>query len=97
MKTRRTKSLLAILGLITIPCATFAQTPAASGATTTAAANTGATSPRLDPNTVICKAQDATGSRLGAKRICLTRQQWADQAAASRERLNESQLKGRNN
>ncbi len=39
---------------------------------------------RLDPNVVICKRHEETGTRLGATSICHTRQEWADQAAAAR-------------
>jgi len=40
---------------------------------------------RLDPNQVICRREDVTGSRLGASKICHTRQEWDARSAASRD------------
>jgi hypothetical protein len=59
------------------PAATPA--PAAPPPTATPAATS-----RFDPNQVICKHQDQTGSRLGGGKICHTRQEWADIAAQYR-------------
>src|ERR1700722_5687091 len=38
-----------------------------------------------DPNQIICKTVEVTGSRLGSKRTCRTRATWDDMARASRE------------
>lgn len=38
-----------------------------------------------DPNEVVCEKQMVTGSRLGSKRICMTRTQWAEQRRADRQ------------
>ena len=46
---------------------------------------------RLDPNQVICKRQEQPGSRLGGAKICRTRQEWADIAAASRTSVDRMQ------
>jgi hypothetical protein len=59
---------------------TTAATPAAPPPSATPAHTS-----RLDPNEVICKREDVSGSRLGGARICHTRQQWADIAAQYRE------------
>ena len=40
---------------------------------------------RLDPNEVICKRDDATGTRLGATKVCHTRAEWAERSAAYRD------------
>jgi hypothetical protein len=39
---------------------------------------------KFDPNQVICHREEETGTRLGVKKICHTRQEWADMAAAAR-------------
>lgn len=46
---------------------------------------------RLDSSQVVCKRQDQTGSRLGGTKICHTRQEWADIAAASRTSVDRMQ------
>jgi hypothetical protein len=46
---------------------------------------------RLDPNQVVCKRQEQPGSRLGGAKICRTRQEWADIAAASRTTVDRMQ------
>ena len=43
-----------------------------------------------NPDTeIVCKTEDATGSRLGAKRVCLTRAQWKARSVAGQEALEE--------
>lgn len=44
-----------------------------------------------DPNEVVCQQQEETGSRLSGRRVCMTRQQWADQLALDREALQHAQ------
>jgi hypothetical protein len=44
-----------------------------------------------DPNTVICKREVSTESRLGGAKICHTRQEWADMAAAARTSVDNMQ------
>jgi hypothetical protein len=41
---------------------------------------------RQDPNQVICKREEVLGSRLGGKKVCRTREEWADIAALARTR-----------
>jgi hypothetical protein len=56
---------------------TVPTTPTSSPATPTPALPHGASK---DPGQqVICKQQDEIGSRLGGKRICMTKAQWAQQ------------------
>ena len=61
-------------------------TPAQPAATTTPAttAATPATTPAdpnaPDPNKVICKRQQVTGTRLGNTKICMTKKEWDDLA-----------------
>jgi len=46
---------------------------------------------RFDPNQVICKREENTGSRLGGSKICHTRQEWADVAAQARTNTDRMQ------
>lgn len=38
-----------------------------------------------DVNKIVCKKQQEIGSRLGAKKVCLTVKQWQDRADIDRE------------
>jgi hypothetical protein len=38
-----------------------------------------------DVNKIICKKQQEIGSRLGAKKVCLTKKEWQDRADIDRE------------
>ena len=40
---------------------------------------------KSEVNRVVCKKQEEIGSRLGAKKVCLTVKQWQEQADANRE------------
>lgn len=44
-----------------------------------------------DPNKVICERAETTGTRLGAKRVCMTAAQWAEQRREQREDLERVQ------
>jgi hypothetical protein len=44
-----------------------------------------------DSNQVICKREQSTESRLGGAKICHTRQEWADIAAAARTSVEGAQ------
>jgi hypothetical protein len=60
---------------------------------TPATAPAAAAAPISDPNEIICKTMDpATGTRLGARRVCQSAAQWnADQQQAQRElQLNQT-------
>ena len=61
----------------------FAQTPAAGGATQ---ADNG-----LDPNEMVCRRIQESGSRLNAARVCMTRQQWVDYQRQQRADTEQSQ------
>ena len=47
--------------------------------------------PPLDPNQRVCEDVTATGSRLGTKRICATRAEWAEMRKADRENVDQAQ------
>ncbi len=44
-----------------------------------------------DTNKIVCKKEDTIGSRLGAKKVCLTTKEWADLAKQSREEVERIQ------
>lgn len=46
---------------------------------------------RLDPNAKICQHMEETGSRLGGQKVCKTRREWADIAAANRDAVQHVQ------
>ena len=43
-------------------------------------------------NEVVCQKLEVTGTRLGAKRICKTRAQWADQKLQDRQEIEKVQV-----
>ena len=48
---------------------------------------------KSEVNRIVCKKQEQIGSRLGAKKVCLTVKEWQDRAAADRtetERIQQS-------
>jgi hypothetical protein len=47
-----------------------------------------------DQNKVVCKTERVTGSRTRTSRICLTRAQWAEMAAATKAKLDKFQSEG---
>ena len=58
---------------------------AAETATVAAAGAPAATGKVQNPNEMVCEKQDATGSRLAKRRVCMTRAQWADINSRSAE------------
>jgi Ni/Co efflux regulator RcnB len=44
-----------------------------------------------DLNEVVCEKEEETGSRLGAKRVCMTRSQWAEQRRVERQEIDKAQ------
>lgn len=48
--------------------------------------------PPADPNQKICETETVVGSRLGAKKVCLTRSQWAERRKADREFVQDLQV-----
>lgn len=63
-----------------------AQAPAAPAQSVPAANSVG------DPNEVICERQEVIGSRLGKKKVCMTRSQWADRKLQDRQDLEKTQV-----
>lgn len=69
----------------------LASAPAA--AQTAAATAPAATSQKpADPNNeVVCEKQEITGSRLGSRRICMTRAKWAERRLQDRQEIEKAQ------
>jgi hypothetical protein len=62
------------------------------GAQTSAPAQPGApAASKDDPNRIVCEKEEVIGSRLAAKKICLTAAQWQEQKARHREQLEKFQ------
>ena len=74
-------SIAAALAVIAMP-ATAQTTPAAPPAKASA---------ESDALKIVCKKEEAIGSRLGAKKVCLTVQEWKDLAEANREHTEKVQ------
>ncbi|HYJ53363.1 MAG TPA: hypothetical protein VEW04_09330 [Allosphingosinicella sp.] len=74
--------LLAAAAALTAGAA-YAQAPAAGSTTPTADGP--------DPNEMICRRVQDSGSRLNASRICMTRQQWIDYQREQRADTERSQ------
>lgn len=66
---------------------------AVAQAPATAPAQTQATvKPASDPNEIVCEKQETTGTRLGAKRVCMKRSEWADRRLQDRQELERVQV-----
>lgn len=50
------------------------------------------TADKNDPNRIVCKREEQIGSRLTAKKVCLTVKEWQDLAQANREEVERAQL-----
>lgn len=42
-------------------------------------------SDKNDPNKIVCRREEQIGSRLGAKKVCLSVKEWQDREQADRE------------
>ena len=86
------KFRLAILTFATVlgtATPSFAQSQASPPAEQQAPAASRASG--LDPNEKICQKQEVTGSRLGVKRVCKTRAEWADFQLQERQQVEKVQ------
>lgn len=79
------KLICASVSVALIAAPAIAQAPAA------APAQTQTTAKNNDPNEKICVKEESTGSRLGAKRICMTRAEWADRKLQDQQELTRVQ------
>jgi hypothetical protein len=55
------------------------------------------TSSKYDPNKIICKTEEATGSRLDAKRVCHTRAEWAETNRVTQQAVGDAQAQSYQN
>jgi invasion protein IalB len=67
----------------------FAAPPLSAQAQTTSQPT--AASKSKDPNRIICERVEETGSRVAAKKVCMSAQQWEDKRRADREYLEDAQ------
>lgn len=65
--------------------------PAPSPAPAQAAAPRPGARPVSDPNHIICRRDRESGSRLVIRRICMTRQEWADFRRELRQNVDRAQ------
>ena len=79
------KLICASVSVALIAAPAIAQAPAA------APAQTQTTAKKDDPTEKICVKEESTGSRLGAKRICMTRAEWADRKLQDQQELTRVQ------
>lgn len=69
-------------------------TPAAAETMTVSALSPPAASQKpRNPNEVICEKQKVVGSRLGTRRVCMTRAQWADLQLQDRQEVERVQVR----
>ena len=78
------KLVIATVTAASVATPSIAQTQAPAPAQTTA-------TKKEDPNEKICVKEEVTGSRLGAKRICMTRAEWADRKLQDQQELVRAQ------
>lgn len=73
--------------------AAFLVTPSLAQASGNSSSQPAAEKPAAgSPNEVVCQKLEVTGSRLGQKRICKTRAQWADQQLQDRQEIEKVQV-----
>ena len=92
MSYRKCLPLLAALGLALAAPAAFAATANSTpGAAESAVAGKKPVDPRISGETVVCKREDSTGTRLGGAKVCRTRAEWAARSAAAHEQMDRIQ------
>ncbi|HXZ67113.1 MAG TPA: hypothetical protein VEH07_00835 [Alphaproteobacteria bacterium] len=72
---RITLSMIGVLAALSA-CATPQQTPEQASAPAATTATPGTLASAKDPDRIICKSQQITGTRLGAKRTCMKAREW---------------------
>ena len=81
-----------IVGALSISGAAFAQTPPAQTAQPQATQPKAAAAKAAhNPDEVICKRQEDTGSRLGGTKICHTRSEWDEQSRIAHDEVDRAQ------
>ena len=72
-------------------CATLLSAAPALAQSQAAAGQQTPNAKQADPNRVICQKVQETGSRIGAKKICMTAQQWEEQRLRDRQYVEDAQ------
>lgn len=84
--------IFASVALLTTSATALAQaTPAAGSPPPAAVPAAGKDANATDPNKLVCRTVEITGSRLGKKRICHTAEEWAEQRALDRQQIERQQ------
>ena len=86
--------------MLKVYCASFAGTILAATAVPALAQSTAASAnqapanaaPVNNPNEIVCEKQETTGSRIGARRVCMSRAEWADRKLQDRQELERVQI-----
>ena len=65
--------------------------PTAAPAQVTSYVSNNAAKPKGDPNRIVCRKDETIGTRLGAKKVCLTIEQWQEKHREQREFTEEIQ------
>ena len=82
------RNRLALSGMLTFmfvaPMALAETPPAPAPSVADGKSDKKVVDPRINDQTIVCKREDSTGTRLGATRVCHTRAQWAAQSEYSR-------------
>ena len=61
------------------------------GATAPALPETAQKPKKGDPNEVVCEKIEVIGTRLGARKVCATRAEWAEKRKLDREAVDQAQ------
>ena len=70
-----------------------AVSPALAQTAATQPSQPAAARPVYNPNEIVCQKQEVTGSRLVAKKVCMTRAEWADRQLQDRQELERAQTR----
>ena len=91
--THRMLSAVMAAGALIATSTALADTMQPSGAATASNAKLAkkTTDGRIDDQEIVCRREDSTGTRLGAKKVCHTRGEWAAMAADARQEVNRIQ------
>ena len=85
----------ALIGMMAAAVAAAGDAPPAAASPPPAGATTPAQPVDTDPmHKVECRRMEETGTRLGAKRVCMTREEWAAVARQARSMTEDVQTRG---
>lgn len=87
MKIIQACALAAAAAGLLVSAPSVAQAPAASASAATSQKATD------KGNEMVCERQPITGSRLGTRKVCMTRAQWADLKLQDRQEIEKAQTR----